>query len=84
MMISDGCHDEPDDPFICSDAGGGVFFAGIALEWLLLIAGVVLSIVLVARAASAGQRTWTKPFIGTAVGLLGVVVMIITVVISAS
>ena len=83
-MISDGCHGEPDDPMICGDAGGGLFFLGIGLEWLLLAGGVVTSIVLAARAASEGRRSWPAPFIGTCVGLLGIAAMIATVTVLAS
>ncbi|MET0467851.1 MAG: hypothetical protein ABW075_07145 [Aeromicrobium sp.] len=82
-MISDGCFDEPDDPFICSDNGGLVFMGGILLEWLLLAAGVIVSIVLSVRAMNRGDRSWPKPFIGTAVGLLGIVVLIINITVAA-
>jgi hypothetical protein len=80
-MISDGCHDQPDDPFICSEAGGRVFFGGIVAEWLLLVAGVVVSIRLAVRASSRGATSWPKPFIGAGVGLVGVLVMVVTVVV---
>ena len=84
MMISDGCHDEPDDPFICSDAGGTVFFGGILLEWALLVAGLVVSIRLVARASARGETCWTKPFVGAAVGLLGILALVLNVAIASS
>jgi hypothetical protein len=84
MMISDGCHDEPDDPFICSDAGGTVFFGGILLEWVLLVVGLVVSIRLVARASSRGETCWTKPFVGAAVGLAGVLVLVVNVAVASS
>jgi hypothetical protein len=83
-MISDGCHDEPDDPFICSDAGGAVFFGGILAEWVLLAAGMIVSITLTMRATRRGERSWPKPLIGTGIGLLGILVLIINVVVAAS
>ncbi len=84
MMISDGCHDGPDDPFICSNNGGLFFFGGLALEWLLLAAGFVASIVLSILAANNGKTVWFRPLIGIGIGLLGVVIMVITVGVSAS
>ncbi|MFC5676587.1 hypothetical protein [Aeromicrobium endophyticum] len=84
MMISDGCHDEPDDPFICSDAGGTVFLGGILLEWALLVVGLVVSIRLVARASSRGETCWTKPFVGAAIGLLGILVLAVNVAVASA
>lgn len=83
-MVSDGCHDEPDDPLICSETGTLLFFGGILVEWLLLAAGVVTSIVLALRASRRGSLTWPRPFIGATVGLLGVAAMIVTVVVIGS
>jgi len=84
MMISDGCFGEPDDPFICSDAGTGVFYGGLLAEWLLLAAGIVVSIVLSKRAVDRGRRSWPTPFVGAGVGLIGVVVMAVAVAIVGS
>jgi hypothetical protein len=77
-MVSDGCHDQPDDPFICSAAGERVFLGGLLAEWLLLAAGVVVSLVLALRTTARGGTCWPKPFVGTAVGVLGVLVMALT------
>lgn len=84
MMASDGCFDEPDDAFICSDAGERVFYGGLLAEWLLLAGGIVVSIVLSKRAVDRGRRSWPTPFIGAGVGLLGVLVMMATVAIVGS
>jgi hypothetical protein len=83
-MISDGCFDEPDDPFICSDTGGAVFFGGLLLEWVLLAAGMIVSIALTMRATKSGARSWPKPLIGTGIGLLGIVVLVINIAVAAS
>jgi len=84
MMISDGCFDEPDDPFVCSTAGERVFLGGILAEWLLLAAGIVVSIVLSRRAFARGRRGWPTPFVGAGVGLVGVIVMAVTVTVVGS
>ena len=84
MMISDGCHGGENDPFICSEHGESVFFGGLAIEYLLLIAGFITSIVLCALAASQGKAVWWRPFIGIAIGVVGVIVMLIAISISAS
>lgn len=81
MMISDGCHNQPDDPFICSDSGGLFFFGGLFLEWALLGAGFILSIVLLAK---TNKSPIVQVLKGCGVGLLGIVVIIVTVAVSAS
>ena len=81
MMITDACHDQPDDPFVCSDAGGRVFYGGLLAEWVLLVTGIVVSIMLSKRAIARDRRSWPTPFVGAGVGLIGVLVMIVTVAI---
>lgn len=78
VMISDGCGTSSgEDVLLCSTGGTLIFFAGLALEWLLLAAGVVVSIVLLVRSGVSGRPAWHAPITGTGVGALGLVALVL-------
>lgn len=71
-MVSDGCFGEADDPRICSDSGGTIFFLGLFGLWAVLAAGVVGSLVMILTGRRRGRRVWFWPFAGLGVGVVGV------------
>lgn len=75
VMASDSCGTSDDDPLLCQDAGGALFFVGIGVEWLLLAVAVLGSLVLIVKGAAQCKHVWHWPFVGLVLAAVAVVGM---------
>lgn len=73
MIATDSCYGGPGEPLICSDRGETLWFIGLAVLIVLMVASIITAVVMVTVGYRRDRRMWTWPVLAIVVTVIAAV-----------